>query len=217
MVPKSSPTHESLDFLLKHPRRCYTLLFPSGPTWILFGIIFALNFIDILLIIVLDLNNPEVSSLPLSARIPAAIFQAASARHTGTATFNLANVNPAVQLSLLVMMYIAVFPIAISIRASNAYEEKSLGVWEQEESLSEKSGKSYLVTHMKNQLGFDLCGNVGLSLGYPTVATSLCGKFGTFGKAVICLMMIRGRHRGLPFALDRAIMLPTGQISEGSD
>ncbi|KAM0321051.1 hypothetical protein ACHAPQ_009753 [Fusarium lateritium] len=156
VVPKSSPTHESLDFLLKHPRRCYTLLFPSGPTWILFGIIFALNFIDILLIIVLDLNNPEVSSLPLSARIPAAIFQAASARHTGTATFNLANVNPAVQLSLLVMMYIAVFPIAISIRASNAYEEKSLGVWEQEESLNEKNGKSYLVTHMKNQLGFDL-------------------------------------------------------------
>ncbi|KAF5710057.1 potassium transporter TRK-1 [Fusarium mundagurra] len=252
LVPKTSPTQESLSFLLTYPRRCYTLLFPSGPTWILFGIIFALNFIDILLIIVLDLSNPEVSSLPLSQRIPAAIFQAASARHTGTASFNLANVSPAVQLSLLIMMYIAVFPIAISIRASNAYEEKSLGLWEEEKSLDEKHSKTYLLTHMKNQLGFDLwyiflgtfciCisestriadvndpafsvfsvlfevtsayGNVGLSLGYPTVSTSLCGMFGTFGKAVICLMMIRGRHRGLPYALDRAIMLPTGQIAE---
>ncbi|RKK73707.1 Low-affinity potassium transport protein [Fusarium oxysporum] len=252
LVPKTSPTQESLAFLLNYPRRCYTLLFPSGPTWILFGIIFALNFIDILLIIVLDLSNPEVASLPLSQRIPAAIFQAASARHTGTASFNLANVSPAVQLSLLIMMYIAVFPIAISIRASNAYEEKSLGLWDEEKSLDEKHSKTYLLTHMKNQLGFDLwyiflgtfciCisestriadvnepafsvfsvlfevtsayGNVGLSLGYPTVSTSLCGMFGTFGKAVICLMMIRGRHRGLPYALDRAIMLPTGQIIE---
>ncbi|KAK2925597.1 Potassium/sodium transporter Trk/HKT [Fusarium oxysporum f. sp. vasinfectum] len=272
LVPKTSPTQESLAFLLNYPRRCYTLLFPSGPTWILFGIIFALNFIDILLIIVLDLSNPEVASLPLSQRIPAAIFQAASARHTGTASFNLANVSPAVQLSLLIMMYIAVFPIAISIRASNAYEEKSLGLWDEEKSLDEKHSKTYLLTHMKNQLGFDLwyiflgtfcicisestriadvnepvsflgifgpvrsylcivsvalagsawetganplaSGNVGLSLGYPTVSTSLCGMFGTFGKAVICLMMIRGRHRGLPYALDRAIMLPTGQIIE---
>ncbi|GKU15547.1 unnamed protein product, partial [Fusarium langsethiae] len=156
ITPKNSPTQESLTFLLNHPRRCYTLLFPSGPTWILFGIIFALNFIDVLLIILLDLKNSEVSSLPLSARIPAAIFQAASARHTGTASFNLANVSPAVQLSLLIMMYIAVFPIAISIRASNAYEEKSLGLWEEEESLNEQNRKSYLLTHMKNQLGFDL-------------------------------------------------------------
>ncbi|KAF5237990.1 hypothetical protein FAUST_5796 [Fusarium austroamericanum] len=254
ITPKTSPTQESLTFLLNHPRRCYTLLFPSGPTWILFSIIFALNFIDILLIILLDLKNAEVESLPLSARIPAAIFQAASARHTGTASFNLANVSPAVQLSLLIMMYIAVFPIAISIRASNAYEEKSLGLWDHEESLNEQNGKSYLLTHMKNQLGFDLwyiflgtfciCiaeqtriadvkdpafsvfsilfevtsayGNVGLSLGYPTVSFSLCGMFGVFGKVVICFMMIRGRHRGLPYALDRAIMLPSSQSPEKS-
>lgn len=39
--------------------------------------------------------------------------------------------------------------------------------------------------------------------------TSFCGQFKTFSKVVICLMMIRGRHRTLPYALDRAIMLPT--------
>lgn len=252
LLPKHSSTQEPLAFLLNYPRRCYTLLFPSKPTWILFGIIFALNFIDVLLIIVLDFHNPEVASLPLDSRIPAAIFQAASARHTGTSTFNLANVNPAVQLSLLIMMYIAIFPIALSIRISNTYEEKSLGIWDSEGSLNERNGRSYLMQHMKNQLGFDLwyiflgtfciCiaeatriadvkdpaftvfsilfevtsayGNVGLSLGYPTVSTSLCGKFGTFGKVVICLMMIRGRHRGLPYALDRAVMLPDEHLLE---
>lgn len=51
-------------------------------------------------------------------------------------------------------------------------------------------------------------GNVGLSLGHPAVMTSLCGQFTTFSKLVICAMMIRGRHRALPYSIDRAIMLP---------
>ncbi|OAQ60915.1 cation transport protein domain-containing protein [Pochonia chlamydosporia 170] len=256
LAPTKSSIREPLSFLLDHPRRCYTLLFPSRPTWILFGIIFSLNFIDTLLIIVLDLDNPEVASLPLGPRILAAIFQAASSRHTGTSTFNLANVNPGVQFSLLVMMYIAIFPIAISIRASNTYEERSLGLYEQERKLNETNGKDYILTHMRNQLSFDLwfifvgvfciCiaearrivdnsipsftvwtvlfevtsayGNVGLSLGYPDVATSLSGVFGVFSKLVICAMMIRGRHRGLPYALDKAIVLPDqGVLTADSD
>lgn len=55
-------------------------------------------------------------------------------------------------------------------------------------------------------------GNVGLSLGYPTVATSFSGQFSTFSKVVICAMMIRGRHRGLPYSLDRAILLPNDRL-----
>lgn len=157
--PRSSPTQDPLRFLLDHPRRCYTLLFPNKPTWVLFAILFALNFIDTLLIIVLDLHNPEVTALPLGKRILAAIFQAASARHTGTASFALAEVSPAVQFSLLVMMYISIFPIAISIRASNTYEERSLGIYERnEQEIDEegRSGASYLLRHLQNQLSFDL-------------------------------------------------------------
>lgn len=59
-------------------------------------------------------------------------------------------------------------------------------------------------------------GNVGLSLGHPLVNTSLSGQFTTFSKVVLCLMMIRGRHRMLPYALDRAVMLPSeSQLTEG--
>jgi Trk-type K+ transport system membrane component len=156
LFPKHSPTHQTLRFLLDHPRRCYMLLFPSGPTWILCGILVAMNFIDVVLIIVLDLDNPAVNDLPVGPRVLAALFQAASARHTGTATFNLAEVNPAVQFSLLVMMYISIFPIAISIRASNTYEERALGVYEHESPLDESDGRSYVMTHIRNQLSFDL-------------------------------------------------------------
>lgn len=156
LLPTHSTMKEPLQFLLDHPRRCYTLLFPSQPTWILFGILVAMNSIDVILIIVLDLNNAAVNDLPMGPRILSAIFQAASSRHTGTATLNLAKVNPAVQFSLVVMMYIAIFPIAISIRASNTYEEKALGIYGREESPNETKGSSYIMTHIRNQLSFDL-------------------------------------------------------------
>lgn len=251
VCPEKSSLKDPLSFLLDHPRRCYTLLFPSKPTWILFGILFIMNTVDVLLIIVLDLNNPAVNNLAPGPRVLAAIFQAASARHTGTSTFNLADVSPAVQFSLVVMMYIAIFPIAISIRASNVYEEKTLGIYGSERGMDESDGRSYILNHIQNQLSFDLwyiflgcfciCiaeagkiadtsipafsvfsvlfevvsayGNVGLSLGYPTVTTSLSGEFTVFSKLVICVMMLRGRHRGLPYKLDRAIVLP-GERSE---
>lgn len=156
VVPENSSNKELLDFLLTHPRRCYTLLFPSKPTWVLFGTLVVMNSIDVLLIVVLDLNNPAVNNLAPGPRVLAAIFQAASSRHTGTSTFNLADVSPAVQFSLVVMMYIAIFPIAISIRASNVYEERSLGIYGHEEDPNETDGRSYIKQHIQNQLGFDL-------------------------------------------------------------
>lgn len=193
--------------------------------------------------------------MPLAPRFISSIFQAAASRHTGTATFNLANVNPGVQFSLLVMMYVSTFPIAISVRSSNTYEESSLGVYQDDvdpASYNDEGGKSYLKAHVRNQLSFDLwyiflgcfcvcCAeadrimdtndpgfqvfpvffevasayaNVGLSLGHPNASTSFSGQFNVFSKLVICAMMIRGRHRGLPVRLDRAIMLPSDHISQ---
>jgi Trk-type K+ transport system membrane component len=157
LSPSTSLQKEALRFLLDHPRRCYTLLFSSTATWVLTGILVALNFIDVLLIIVLDLDNPEVNVLPMGPRILAAIFQAASSRHTGTASFNLANVNPAVQFSLMVMMYISIYPIAITNRMSSIYEDRGVGLFESDAEVDEQAGgKQYLIHHMRNQLSFDL-------------------------------------------------------------
>jgi hypothetical protein len=51
-------------------------------------------------------------------------------------------------------------------------------------------------------------GTVGLSLGLPYKNTSTCGAFRNISKLVLCAVMIRGRHRGLPVAIDRATLLP---------
>jgi Trk-type K+ transport system membrane component len=42
---------------------------------------------------------------------------------------NLQLLNPAILVSYLVMMYISVYPVAISVRRTNVYEEQSLGVY----------------------------------------------------------------------------------------
>jgi hypothetical protein len=147
------------------------------------------------------------------------------------------------------MMYISIFPIAMSMRQTNVYEEKSLGVWADDD---DDAHSSYLGHHLRRQLSFDLWfvflgffliaivegsrlentndfaftlfsvlfeivsayGTVGLSLGYPGVNTSFSGQLRTLSKLIMIAMQIRGRHRGLPYALDRAILLPSESLHQ---
>jgi Trk-type K+ transport system membrane component len=64
-----------------------------------------------------------------------------STRTTGVSVVNLQLINPALLVSYLIMMYISVYPIAMSIRNTNVYEEKSLGVYSEEE---DEDHRSYL-------------------------------------------------------------------------
>ena len=57
LVPKDSGVWEELEFLLDHPRRCFTLLFPSAATWWLFWILVGLNGLDLIFFIVLDVSS----------------------------------------------------------------------------------------------------------------------------------------------------------------
>ena len=255
VVPHGSGVWEELRFLLDHPRRCFTLLFPRKATWWLFFVLILLNGIDLVFFIILDIHDETVTSLPGSAQFLDGLFQAASTRTAGFSCVNLATLHPAIQVSYLVMMYISVFPIAISVRQTNVYEEKSLGIYSDDsaspgdpDSDSDSDGPpSYLGSHLRRQLSFDLwyvflglfliCiiegdrlanskqtaftifavlfeivsayGTVGLSLGYPGINASLSAEFRPLSKLIVVAMMLRGRHRGLPYALDRAILLPS--------
>lgn len=56
LTPKGTGLWEELRFLLDHPRRCFTLLFPSSANWWLFWILVILNAVDLLFFIVLDVS-----------------------------------------------------------------------------------------------------------------------------------------------------------------
>ena len=55
-------------------------------------------------------------------------------------------------------------------------------------------------------------GTVGMSLGYPGTNTSFSAQFTKLSKLVIIALLYRGRHRGLPYSLDRAIILPSDRL-----
>ncbi|KAK8112352.1 uncharacterized protein PG998_008809 [Apiospora kogelbergensis] len=50
--------------------------------------------------------------------------------------------------------------------------------------------------------------NIGISVGLPDQSYSFSGGWYAGSKVVMILMMIRGRHRGLPVALDHSVKLP---------
>lgn len=249
---------ETLEFLLDHPRRCFTLLFPSGPTWWLFGVLVAFNVIDTVLFLILDLNNSSVSIIPVGYRIMSGFFQAVATRTTGFGILSIGSLHPAVLVSYTIMMYVNIFPVAMSIRHTNVYEEQTLGIYRAPTALNDDGNVfesaqskniSEVTTHLMRQLSYDLwfmfialfviCmseegkisrgnpsipifnilfevtsayGTVGLSTGYPNVDMSLSSQFSVIGKLVIIVLLYRGRHRSLPYAIDRAIILPTSKM-----
>lgn len=194
------------------------------------------------------LGAEPITAFPLHNRVVIGLFQAASTRTAGFSAVSMSELHPAMPVLYLIMMYISVFPIAISIRRTNVYEEKSLGVYhDRTEEGGAEAGASaldYVGTHLRRQLSFDLWyvflgffllaiteggkivggrfdlfsvlfeivsayGTVGLSMGVPNVNASLCSQFSVPGKLIIVAMQIRGRHRGLPYGLDRAVILPS--------
>ncbi|KAF9246748.1 hypothetical protein DTO013E5_6118 [Penicillium roqueforti] len=249
---QGSALWEELKFLLDHPRRCFTLLFPRNATWWLFGILVALNGIDLIFFVILDLNDSAVTMLPPGIRVVDGFFQAAATRTAGFGIISLTDLHPAIQVSYLIMMYISVFPIAISMRRTNVYEEKSLGIYDaaEDDDDEETNAPTYIGAHLRRQLSFDLWyvflglfiisiaeggklqkndhafqlftvlfevvsayGTVGLSFGYTGVNTSFSAQFNVVSKLVIIAMQLRGRHRGLPYALDRAVLLPSDALN----
>jgi potassium uptake Trk family protein len=248
LIPRHSGLWDETRFLLDHPRRCFTLLFPSGATWWLFWILVVLNAVDLIFFIILDLHSEVIEMLPVHSRIVNGLFQAASTRTAGFSSVSLGDLHPAMLVLYMIMMYISIFPIAISIRRTNVYEEKSLGVYhdknDDDEDNPDPNALSYVGSHLRRQLSFDLWyvflglflltiaegnkiqrgdfniftalfeivsayGTVGMSIGVPGVNASLSSQFSVPGKLIIVAMQIRGRHRGLPYGLDRAVLLPS--------
>lgn len=54
-------------------------------------------------------------------------------------------------------------------------------------------------------------GNVGSSMS--NYATSQSAQYRTLSKLIIIILMYRGRHRALPAAIDRAVLLPSEQLN----
>jgi Trk-type K+ transport system membrane component len=259
----------TLKFTLDHPRRVYTNLFPSAPSWWLLATLVVLNGTDWLAFEVLNFGNPTVSSIPPGSRVLDGLFQALAVRSGGFYIVPIANLRIGVQVLYVIMMYISAYPVVITMRNSNVYEERSLGIYADDPAEEEKENdpelgtigrlkrtvtgfnrpsepRSYFIRQqVRGQLAHDLSwlavaillivcienssyekdpitfsvfnvtfevvsgyGCVGISTGLPYAAYSFSGAWHVVSKLILCAVMLRGRHRGLPVAIDRAVLLP---------
>ena len=145
-------------------------------------------------------------------------------------------------------MYTSSYPMVLTLRKTNTYEERSIGLQEHDGSAAG------IASHLQKQLAYDIwfqffafflvCiierghirrqdpgfsefnilfevtsayGTVGLSTGVPGQEYSLSGSFASLSKVVMLFVMVRGRHRGLPLAIDRSILLPGEELMQRLD
>jgi Trk-type K+ transport system membrane component len=153
IIPKDSEKHHSLAFLLHHPRRCYLLLFPKKNTWYLLTIQVGINLLAWVLFILLNLGyGPVNSSIPNAGqRVMDGLYQAHGLRAAGYSIITISSVAPALQVFYMVIMYISAYPFIMSVRQTNVYEERSLGIDDPSTSQLEKqdSGSSLLAVSEK--------------------------------------------------------------------
>ncbi|KAL1746627.1 cation transport protein-domain-containing protein [Schizophyllum fasciatum] len=261
---------QATEFLLKYPRRCFIYLFPAPQTWFLVICLVVFSAAEWLMFPVLNAGLPFYTALPAAERAVSGLFQGLAARASGFPIVSLTDIAPALQFLYVIMMYIAVYPVALSIRSTNVYEERSLGVFEAPEEEEEdepdvidqdmrelapreRVGR-YVGWHLRRQVSVDIWwlvwgvflvaiierghlidpekkwfdlfrvifelvsafGGIGLSLGFPGDNYAFVGAMRPLSKIVVIVIMVRGRHRGLPVAVDRAVLLPRELVTQTS-
>lgn len=54
---------------------------------------------------------------------------------------------------------------------------------------------------------------MGVSIGFSGKNSSFCSVWHPISKLILAAVTLRGRHRGLPVAIDKAVMLPSESLA----
>ncbi|GAA5797622.1 hypothetical protein HPULCUR_003013 [Helicostylum pulchrum] len=134
LTPKTNVMRrETYRYLLDHPRRCYTTLFPATQTWWLLIVLIAITLVELICFLALNYWLPVLADISWGSRFLDGLFQSVATRNAGFSVVSLADLNPGAQLVYIIAMYISVYPVAISMRNSNIYQERALGIFRGED------------------------------------------------------------------------------------
>lgn len=75
------------------------------------------------------IGNTAITNFPNGIEFLDGLFQAFAVRSGGFYVVPISSVRVSLQVLYVVMMYISAFPVTITMRNSNVYEERSLGIY----------------------------------------------------------------------------------------
>ncbi|CAE7039374.1 TRK2 [Symbiodinium sp. CCMP2592] len=118
-----SETRKVLDFLMEHPRRCFTHMFPAVHTMWLMLVVVGLNVLGTIVILIQDFHSPAFKGLHAHEILGNAFFQTVSTRTAGMNSINIAQLSQGTTFFMAVMMYFSTTPTVVTMRLSAATHE----------------------------------------------------------------------------------------------
>ncbi|CAK9065583.1 unnamed protein product [Durusdinium trenchii] len=117
-MPPQPENKRVLDFLLEHPRRCFTHMFPAVHTLWLLLVVIALNVLGTIVTLVQDWHSPAFNHLHAGGKMGNALFQTVSTRTAGMNSINIAQLSQGTTFFMAVMMYFSTTPTVVTMRLS---------------------------------------------------------------------------------------------------
>jgi Trk-type K+ transport system membrane component len=218
-----------------NPRLCFTHLFPSFETKLLLFAFIGFPLLEFIAFICLDWDSKAIENLSTGDKLLVGFFQSISTRSAGFNAIDISLLNYAMWVLWIGMMYISTYPVIVVLRSStqtitaerSSTPDRILGAFRQillrdifwiyvayfwiavaeSGKIMERSPSGFSLFRILFEL-VSAYGTVGLSLGILGSSLSLSAQFNTISKLFVILLMLLGRHRGLPFSIDRAIRIP---------
>jgi Trk-type K+ transport system membrane component len=205
--------------ILEEPKTFFTHLFTFYNTlWLLSTWLF-ITIVEYLLFFVEW--DKVLAPFTTGQKLFVMFFQTIAVRTAGFNNVNVGDLSTG-HLGLYVFtMYVSAYPLIISIRARNSAKsglnqaKSVLGrdlIWLYLALIVicyiEEDGSFALVTQPYLRTAFEISssfGTVGLSMGAPFIVVSFSGLWHVTSKLILMCVMLGGRHRGLPLAIDPTI------------
>lgn len=120
LLHKRKPDDPAITFLLDHPRRVYTMMFPALHTRILMVFLVCFTLAEFICFLSLDFNKKYFLEYPPLTRALIGIFQSFSTRSAGFNTIDMSQVAPAMSFLICVLMYVSSVPVIAGLRNASA-------------------------------------------------------------------------------------------------
>ncbi|CAI6002190.1 unnamed protein product [Closterium sp. NIES-64] len=121
------------EYLLQHPRKCYTHLFPRSSTLWLVATVVAFNSIEFIFFCVFDWHSTALDGLSSSTKVLVGYFQSICTRTTGYNAVVLALLSPPMLVLYIGLMNVAVYPVYLARQTSReqreVYDDEDIGVF----------------------------------------------------------------------------------------